>query len=125
MAFVNEVSSYLKGEANFDMMRHRPGLHWGIMDYLFTELMLTMQKEGYITLNFGLAPLAGVGEGPEATLLEKALHQLYEHFDWFVSAKGMRQFKVKFEPKWEERYMAYQGGAAGLTKAGVAISQAL
>ncbi len=76
MAFVNEVPSYLKGEANFDMMRHRPGLHWGIMDFLFMELMLTMQKEGYVSLNFGLAPLAGVGESPEATLLEKALHQL-------------------------------------------------
>jgi len=125
MAFVNEVPSYLKGEANFDMMRHRPNLHWGIMDFLFMELMLTMQKEGFKSLNFGLAPLAGVGESPEATLLEKALHQLYEHFDWFVSAKGMRQFKVKFEPTWQDRYMVYQGGAAGLTKAGIAISRAL
>jgi phosphatidylglycerol lysyltransferase len=58
-------------------------------------------------------------------LLEKALHQLYEHFDWFVSAKGMRQFKIKFEPKWQNRYMVYQGAAAGLTKAAIAISRAL
>jgi phosphatidylglycerol lysyltransferase len=125
VAFVNEVPSYLKGEANFDMMRHLPGLHWGIMDYLFMELMLTVQKEGYSSFNIGLAPLAGVGESAEATLLEKALHQLYEHFDWFVSAKGMRQFKIKFEPKWQNRYMVYQGGAAGLTKAAIAISRAL
>jgi phosphatidylglycerol lysyltransferase len=124
MAFVNEVPSYLKGEANFDMIRHRPGLHWGIMDFLFMELMLTMQKDGFKPLNFGLAPFAGVGESPEAALLEKALHQLYEHFDRFVSAKGMRQFKVKFEPKWQERYMVYQGGAARLI-AGIAISRAL
>lgn len=125
MAFVNEVPSYLKGESNFDMMRHRPGLHWGIMDYLFMELMLAMQKEGYLTLNFGIAPLAGVGENEGATLLEKALHQLYENFDWFVSAKGMRQFKVKFEPSWQDRYMVYQGNPVSLTKAAIAISRAL
>ena len=54
VAFINEVPSYLKGEANFDMMRHLPGVHWGIMDYLFMELMLTVQKKVMPLLISGL-----------------------------------------------------------------------
>jgi phosphatidylglycerol lysyltransferase len=125
MAFVNEVPSYRVGEATFDMMRHRPGVHWGTMDYLFQGLMLILKQEGYCSFNLGLAPFAGVGEKPGATIGEKAIHQLYEHLNWLVSAKGLRQYKVKFEPTWEDRFVVYQGGPLGLMKIAIAISQVL
>ena len=125
IAWVNEVPSFRPGEATFDMMRHQPGVHWGIMDYLFTNLMLALRQEGYLTLNMGLAPLAGVGESPQATLLEKAIHQIYEHIGRVVSMKGLRQYKLKFEPAWEERFIAYQGGAVNLIRIGLAISRVL
>jgi phosphatidylglycerol lysyltransferase len=125
IAWVNEVPSFRPGEATFDMMRHRPGTHWGVMDYLFTNLMLALHQEGFITLNMGLAPLAGVGENPQATLLEKAVHQIYERIGRVVSMKGLRQYKIKFEPSWEERFIAYQGGAVGLIRIGLAISRVL
>jgi len=121
LAWVNEVPSFRPGEATFDMMRHQPAVHWGIMDYLFTNLMPALRQEGYLTFNMGLAPLAGVGEHPEATLLEKMVHQIYEHIGRVVSMKGLRQYKAKFEPIWEERFMAYQGGAVGLIRTGIAL----
>lgn len=125
IAWVNEVPSCRPGEATFDMMRHLPGTHWGIMDYLFTNLMVALRREGFLTLNMGVAPLAGIGERPEATLLEKAIHQIYEHIGRVVSMKGMRQYKLKFEPAWEERFIAYQGGAVNLIRIGLAISRVL
>lgn len=125
IAWVNEVPSFRPGEATFDMMRHQPGTHWGVMDYLFTNLMLALRQEGFLNLNMGLAPLAGVGENPQATLLEKAVHQIYERIGRVVSMKGLRQYKIKFEPSWEERFIAYQGGAVGLIRVGLAISRVL
>lgn len=125
IAWINEVPSCRPGEATFDMMRHEPGIHWGIMDYLFTNLMVALRQEGFITLNMGVAPLAGVGENPKATLLEKAIHQIYEHIGRVVSMKGLRQYKLKFEPAWEDRFVAYQGGAVNLVRIGLAISRVL
>ncbi len=125
VAWVNEVPSFRPGEATFDMMRHLPGVHWGIMDYLFMNMMVAQADEGHRTINMGLAPLAGVGERAQATLLERAVHQIYEHIGGVVSVKGLRQYKVKFEPSWEERFIAYQGGAIGLIRIGLAISRVL
>ena len=124
VAWVNEVPSLRPGEATFDMMRHLPGIHWGIMDYLFTNLMVALRQEGFLTLNMGIAPLAGVGKRPGDTLLEKAIFQIYERFGG-VSMKGLRQYKLKFEPSWEERFIAYQGSAVNLVRIGIAISRVL
>ena len=125
VAWVNEVPSFRPGEATFDMMRHQPGVHWGIMDYLFANLMLALRQDGFTSINMGLAPLAGVGVNPGATLLERAVHQVYEHIGRVVSMKGLTQYKVKFEPDWEERFIAYQGGAVGLVRIGIALSRVL
>jgi len=125
VAFVNQIPSYRLGEATFDMMRHRPGTHWGTMDYLFTRLMLILKEEGYRTFNLGLAPLAGGGKRPDATMTERAISQLFEHLNRFIHSKGIRQYKVKFEPIWEDRFVAYQGGALGLAKMAIAITKVL
>ena len=87
--------------------------------------MMRLAQEGAVTFNLGLAPLAGVGENPGASLLEKAVHQIYEHIGRVVSMKGLRQYKLKFEPKWEERFMVYQGEALNLVRIGIALRQVL
>jgi len=124
-AFVNEIPSYSPGEATFDMMRHRPGAHPGTMDYLFMTLMETLINDGYRFLNLGLVPFAGVGESPKPTILERAIHQLSEYLNWIVSAKGLRQYKLKFQPIWKQRFIAYQGGPVGLLRIGLAVNQAV
>jgi phosphatidylglycerol lysyltransferase len=125
VAFINEVPSYRSGEGNFDMMRHIPGLHWGTMDYLFAQMMVTMKDEGYRTFNFGVAPFVGIGDRPNATLTEKAVNQLFERLDWFVHSKGLKQYKLKFDPVWKDSYIAYQGGPIGLLRAALNISRIL
>jgi phosphatidylglycerol lysyltransferase len=125
IAFINQIPSYRSGEATFDMMRHKPGTHWGTMDYLFTRLMLILKEEGYRTFNLGLAPFARVSTRPGVTLTERAINQLFEHLDWFVHSKGLRQYKVKFEPVWESRFVAYQGGPIGLARMAIAITRVL
>jgi phosphatidylglycerol lysyltransferase len=124
IAFVNEVPSYRSGEATIDLMRHRLDVPSGTMDYLFIALMLTLRDQGYRTFNLGMAPYAGVGDEPGAPLEERAAHQLAEQMSRFVSYKGVREYKAKFEPKWEDRYLIYQGGPLGLVRTAVALAQA-
>jgi phosphatidylglycerol lysyltransferase len=125
LAFVNEIPSNRPGEANFDMMRHVAGVPPGTMDYIFTELMLALKQEGYRSFDLGLAPFAGVGEGPGAPRVERAIHLLFNTLFWFVSYKGMRNYKVKFEPNWEDRFVVYQGGPVGLLRVALAAGRAL
>jgi phosphatidylglycerol lysyltransferase len=124
IAFVNEVPSFRPGEATIDLMRHRLGAPSGTMDYLFIGLMVALRDEGYRTFNLGMAPYAGVGDEPGAPIEERAAHQLAEQMSRFVSYKGMRDYKAKFEPEWEDRYLAYQGGPLGLVRTAVALAQA-
>jgi phosphatidylglycerol lysyltransferase len=125
VAFINQVVSFRPQETTFDMMRHLPGLHWGTMDFLFQNLMLSLKQEGFETFNFGVAPFVGIGKRPNATLTEKAVNQLFERLDRFVHSKGIRQYKVKFEPVWVDRFVAYQGGPIGLMKMALAINRVL
>jgi phosphatidylglycerol lysyltransferase len=125
LAFVNEIPSYRPGEANFDMMRHVAEVPPGTMDYIFTELMLALKQDGYRSFDLGLAPFAGVGDRPEATMGERAVHLLFNTLFWFVSYKGMRNYKVKFEPNWEDRFIVYQGGPIGLVRIALAINRVL
>jgi phosphatidylglycerol lysyltransferase len=125
IAFVNEVPSYRPGEATFDMMRHRQGIPSGTMDYLFRELMLILERENSKSFNMGFAPFAGVGMKPGATMTEKAIYQMSQHLNWLVHAKGLRQFKNKFKPSWEDRFIVYQGLPFSLPKIAIALSRVL
>ena len=71
-----------------------------------------------------MAPYAGVGDEPGAPLEERAAHQLAEHLTLFGSYKGVWDYKSKFEPEWEERFLIFQGGPLGLVKTAVALIQA-
>ena len=104
VAFINEVPSYRPGEANFDMMRHIPGLHWGTMDYLFAQMMVIMKNEGYRTFNFGVAPFVGIGNRPDATLTEKAVNQIFERLDWFVHSKGIKAVQAQVRACMERQF---------------------
>lgn len=124
IAFVNQVPSYAPGEASIDMMRHKETVPNGTMDFLFAKLLTALKEDGYKTFNLGLAALSGVGEEPDATLEERAIHQIYEHMNRFFSYKGLRQYKNKFSPIWKASFLAYEGGTPGLIKTALAITRA-
>jgi phosphatidylglycerol lysyltransferase len=124
IAFSNEIPCFRPGEATIDLMRHRLEVPHSTMDYLFIAQMLALKAAGYRTFNLGMAPYAGVGEEPGDPLEERIVHELMEHLTRFISYKGMREYKGKFEPIWEDRFLIYQGGPVGLVKTAVSLVQA-
>lgn len=121
VAFVNEIPSYKAGDATIDLMRHRKDAPSGTMDYLFTSLLADLKTRGYRTFDLGLAPYAGVGDKPTDPLGERLAHQLAERANRFFSYRGLYEYKAKYEPAWEDRYLIYQGGPPGLIKTALAI----
>jgi phosphatidylglycerol lysyltransferase len=107
IAFANLLSGYHRLEITVDLMRYRSQVEKGTMEFLFASLLLHFQALKYDAFNFSLSPLAGVGEAPEAHLIEKGLGYFFEHLNQFYNFKGLHQFKEKFQPNWEPRYLVY------------------
>jgi phosphatidylglycerol lysyltransferase len=123
LAFTNRVPSYLPDICTADLMRHKAKIPHGIMEYLFTKLMLLLYERGYHKFSLSLAPFSGVGSGPHPGLSERLIHLVYKLTNRFYSFKGLRHFKSQFEPEWIDRYLFYQEGFIGLIRALLALSR--
>lgn len=112
IAFANLWQGAGKSELSIDLMRYDASGPNGLMDFLFTELLLWGKAEGYQWFNMGMAPLSGIENRPLAPLWNKALEFAYRHGDHFYSFEGLRQYKQKFDPVWRPKYLASPGGLA-------------
>jgi len=110
VAFANLWSGAGKKELSLDLMRYLPGLHDGVMEYLFIQLMLWGQKEGYECFNLGMAPLSGLEDRVLAPLWNRVGAYLYSHGEHFYNFQGLRKYKEKFDPEWTPKYLACPGG---------------
>lgn len=111
-AFANLWKTANREELSIDMMRYDPYTQKGIMDFLFAELMLWGQVENYQWFSLGLAPLAGLEHGPIAPLWHKVGAALFNMGDHFYNFKGLYEYKSKYSPKWQPRYLAAPAGIA-------------
>jgi len=111
-AFANIVPEFQRNEATVDLMRHRPEVENGTMDFLFVSLFEWARAQGYATFNLGLSSLSGVGEHADDPAVERAMHFVYQHVNQFYNFRGLHAFKEKFQPAWSPRYLIYPGAAS-------------
>jgi len=110
VAFANMLCSGDKNELSVDLMRYLQEAPSGVMEFLFVELMLWGKEQGYKTFNVGMAPLAGLEQHKLAPFWNKLGNLLYSHGEHFYNFQGVRNYKEKFHPRWEGRYLASPGG---------------
>ncbi len=111
-AFANLVSEYQKNELTIDLMRRYRQVEHGTMEYLFSRMLQWSKDQGIATFSLGLSAIVGVGEKPEDPRVEQALHTLSEYVARFYNFKGLHEFKEKFHPNWEPRYLVYPGSSS-------------
>lgn len=109
LAFVTYMTTDLGTEATVGVMRHLPGASPYAMEYLFTQLALTLKAAGYQALSLGMAPLAGMGPTPLASPWHRLAGLIWRFGGKFYNFRGLRGFKNKFAPRWEPRYLAASG----------------
>jgi phosphatidylglycerol lysyltransferase len=101
IAFVNVLTGAKYLGLSFDLMRHYPDAPNGTMDYLFTNLMLWGKEPGYQRF------ISDKQLAPFISWLEAFL---YRHGEHFYNFQGLREYKDKFGPQWEPRYLVSPGG---------------
>jgi phosphatidylglycerol lysyltransferase len=112
VAFANIWATSTKRELSIDLMRFGPDAPRGAMDFLFVELMLWGKAQGYQWFNLGMAPLAGLEQHPLAPAWHRVGNFVFRHGEHFFNFEGLRQYKSKFDPVWEPRYLVAPGGIA-------------
>jgi phosphatidylglycerol lysyltransferase len=110
VAFANMWVSDTMEEVSIDMMRYVSDAPKGIMDYMFTKLLLWSREQHFTWFDLGMAPFSGLENHPLAPVWSKLGSFLYSNGENFYNFRGLRQFKEKFDPVWEPRYLASPGG---------------
>ncbi|WP_309118297.1 phosphatidylglycerol lysyltransferase domain-containing protein [Paenibacillus sp.] len=98
-----------------DLMRYRDGSPSGGMETLFVRILTWGQASGYAECSLGASPMANASDSRPWLKLVRRVAARYYNFD------GLQRFKAKFQPGWEDRYLAYSGGSAFVALALVAL----
>ncbi len=110
IAFANIWQGADKEELSIDLMRYSSQSPEGIMDYLFTELLLWGRQEGFKWFNFGMSPFAGLEDRQLAPLWSQAGAFLFRHGEHFYNFQGLHEYKEKFAPVWQPKFIACPRG---------------
>ncbi len=105
VAFANIMTTARGRKATIDLMRHVGDTPSGLMEYLFTELMLYLKAEGFQEFSLGMAPLAGLETRRGSRWTARMGAMVYRHGGHFYNFEGLRSFKDKFDPVWSSRFL--------------------
>jgi phosphatidylglycerol lysyltransferase len=112
VAFANLWMGTDHEELSIDLMRYSTQAPRSIMDYLFTNLMLWGNEQGYRSFNLGMAPLSGLENRSFAPLWNRIGSIIFSKGEHFYNFEGLREYKQKYKPIWSPRYLACPGGLA-------------
>src|SRR5690606_42100981 len=91
VAFANIWLTGNRKRGAVDLMRHDPNdTPNGLMDFLFTEILLWAQAQGLESFDLGMAPLAGLAEDRKyASLFARAGRLVHERGEPFYGFRGL------------------------------------
>jgi phosphatidylglycerol lysyltransferase len=110
LAFANLWPGPRHVELTTDLMRYSREAPKDVMEGLFVHMMQWGKEQGYEMFTLGMAPLSGFERSPVASFWNRLGTFVYEHGESFYNFQGLRDYKEKFHPVWEPRYLAYPGG---------------
>jgi phosphatidylglycerol lysyltransferase len=109
-AFVTWLPVPLRKAWTLDLMRRRPDSVHGVMETLIVRSIEEATRRGLAEVSLGVAPRPiDSTEGERA--IGRAERAMYWGLDRFQRSRTLQQFKAKFGPRWEDRFMAVPGPA--------------
>ncbi len=105
IAFLNIIPDYVENEGTYDLLRKTADAPNGIMDHILVELFKHFRSCGIRYVNLGFAPMSGLNDPHNFT--EKSMKFAYEKIRSFSNYKGQRDYKEKFNPQWNDKFLIY------------------
>ena len=112
-AFITLVHVPARRGWMLDLMRRHADAPGGAMEILIARTAEYLRERGDQTFSLSLAPLASTHPSDEdtAAVIRRAREFLYAHVDHLYNYRSLQRFKDKFNPRWEERFLAYPTAA--------------
>lgn len=126
-AFANLVPVFQSREASVDLIRFAPEAPGNSVDFLIASLIVRSGEEGYERFDLGLAPLAGLERSApgRAGIETRALSILRSRGGFLYGFSGVERFKAKFDPEWQDRYVAYAANPYAAARVAIALNKAM
>jgi lysyl-tRNA synthetase class 2 len=112
------VPCYGRPAVSLSFMRRDPSPPNGLMEFMVARATELLRDRGIAELSLNFAAFAKWLHSPEKRS-ERALGRLVALGNPFFQIESLYRFNAKFFPRWEPRYLVYQG-AFGLPRASVA-----
>jgi lysyl-tRNA synthetase class 2 len=120
-AFLHFVPVCGRSAMSLSFMRWERNTPNGLSEYLVVKsIELLKDRSRELSLNF--AAFARVIHSPECRR-DRVLGRIAAWFNPFFQIESLYRFNAKFSPRWEPRYLVYEG-ATGLARAGLAAMRA-
>ncbi len=112
-AFITLLPLPAQGGWLLDLMRRRADASGGAMELLLARTAEYLRDRGDHVFSLSLAPLADTQPTTEdaGLVVRRSRAFLYGHFDHLYNYRSLQRFKDKFNPRWEERFLAYPAEA--------------
>lgn len=105
VAFLNIIPDYTPDECTYDLIRKKADAPGGCMDAMIIQLIEYEKAKGCQYLNMGLVPLTGFDK-PQSPA-EKLIKYASDKMKRFRNYHSLRDFKDKYNPIWENKYLIY------------------
>jgi len=112
------VPCYGRATVSLSFMRRDPDTPNGLTEFLVVRAIELLREEGLEELSLNFAAFARWMHSPSKRR-ERALGKLVTLGNPFFQIESLYRFNAKFFPRWEPRYLVYEG-ALGLPRTGIA-----
>jgi lysyl-tRNA synthetase class 2 len=112
------VPVYGREAVSLSFMRRDPGTPNGLTEFMVVKAAELLRERGVAEMSLNFAAFAKWMHSPEKRS-ERVLGRLIALGNPFFQIESLYRFNAKFFPRWEPRYLVYEG-ALGLPRAGIA-----
>jgi lysyl-tRNA synthetase class 2 len=112
------VPCYGRLAMSLSFMRRDPGTPNGLTEFMVVKAIELLRERGVQEMSLNFAAFARWLHSPRH-VTERALGKLIALGNPFFQIESLYRFNAKFSPRWEPRYLVYEG-ALGLPRTGLA-----
>jgi lysyl-tRNA synthetase class 2 len=112
------VPCYGRRAMSLSIMRRDPESPNGLMEFLVVATIEEMRERGIEEISLNFATFSKYMHDPQG-LFERLVAIVAHRLDGYMQIESLYRFNVKFQPRWNPRYLIYES-RVGLLRAGLA-----